>query len=80
MAFLILSFLFLLSKLSALRKLGAHLVLRMVSIERLFCYVDLFNIGVDSVRLYTLQYLYLSQFQGRMFNFGSERDQPRTGS
>ena len=72
MAFLILSFLFLLSKLSALRKLGAHLVLRMVSIERLFCYVDLFNIGVDSVRLYTLQYLYLSQFQGRMFNFGSE--------
>ena len=40
------SFLFLLSELSALRKVGAPLVLHLVSIERLSRYVDLFNIEV----------------------------------
>ena len=44
-------FLFLSSKLSALRKVGTPLVLRLV---RLFCYVDLFNIGVNPIRLYML--------------------------
>ena len=53
---LILSFLFLLWKLRALHKVGTPLVLRLISIEKLSCYVDLFNIGVDSIRLYMLRY------------------------
>ena len=49
---IILSFLFLLSKLSALPKVDAPLVLCLVSIVRLSCYVYLFSIGVNSIRLH----------------------------
>ena len=44
--------LLLLSKLSALHKVGAPLVLCLVSLARLFHNVDLFAFGVDSIRLY----------------------------
>ena len=44
-------------KLRLLRcKVGAPLVLRLVSIKRLSHHVDLFNIGVDSIRLLVLRY------------------------
>ena len=39
----------------SLHKVGSTLVLCLVSIERLSCYVNLFNIGVDYTRLYTFR-------------------------
>ena len=45
-----------LSMLSALHKVGALLVLRLVSIARLFHHVDRFTIGVDPIKLYMLGY------------------------
>ena len=49
-------FLILLPKLSALNKVGALLELRLVSIGGVFHQVDLFTIGVDSIRIYILRY------------------------
>ena len=43
-------------KSSLIRKVGALLVFCLVHIERLSRYVDLFNVGVVSTRLYMLQY------------------------
>ena len=54
-AFLFLSF-FQRSKLWAFRKVGAPLLLRLVYIKTLSCDVDLFSVGVDSIRLDMLRY------------------------